>query len=154
MSRALGFAGERPDKEWKEGPDNLWALDDVNYIVWECKNEVELKRVEINKTEAEQMNRSAAWFTKHYPGCKAIHIEVHPTNKVQSAASFLVEVRAMREKELKALLRAVRKFFSAFERLNFNDLSLTHIQNTLSDGALDVDNFLDGGFTQKLMDLK
>jgi replicative superfamily II helicase len=27
LSRALGFAGERPDKEWKEGPDNLWALD-------------------------------------------------------------------------------------------------------------------------------
>jgi replicative superfamily II helicase len=25
LSRALGFAGERPDKEWKEGPDNLWA---------------------------------------------------------------------------------------------------------------------------------
>lgn len=154
LSRALGFAGERPDKEWKEGPDNLWALDDVNFIVWECKNEVDLKRVEINKSEAEQMNRSAAWFTKHYPGCKAVHIEVHPAYKVQSGANFLVEVRAMREKELKALLRAVRKFFDAFERLNFNDLSLTHIQNTLSDAALDVENLLDGGFTHKLMDLK
>jgi replicative superfamily II helicase len=154
LSRALGFAGERPDKEWKEGPDNLWALDDVNFIVWECKNEVDLTRLQINKSEAEQMNRSAAWFTKHYPGCKAVHIEVHPAYKVQSGANFLVEVRAMREKELKALLRAVRKFFDAFERLNFNDLSLTHIQNTLSDAALDVENLLDGGFTHKTMDLK
>lgn len=154
LSRVLGFAGERPDKEWKEGPDNLWALDDINHIVWECKNEVDLSRAEVNKTEAEQMNRSAAWFAKHYPGCKAIYIEVHPTHRVQSAARFLVDVRAMRERELKALTRAVRRFFNAFERLNFKDLSLQHIQNTLGETGLGVDNLLDGGFTHKLMDLK
>ena len=67
ISRALGFAGERPDKEWKEGPDNLWALDDTQYILWECKSEVEIARSDINKREAEQMNRSSAWFEKHYP---------------------------------------------------------------------------------------
>ena len=42
LSRALGFAGERPDKEWKEGPDNLWALDDTRYLVIECKSEVDV----------------------------------------------------------------------------------------------------------------
>ena len=29
LSEALGFAGERPDKTWKEGPDNIWALDET-----------------------------------------------------------------------------------------------------------------------------
>ena len=154
MSRALGFAGERPDKEWKEGPDNLWALDDINYVVWECKSEVDLKRSEINKSEAEQMNRSAAWFQKHYLGCKAIHIEVHPAYQVQSAGHFLVEVRSMRDKELKSLIRATRTFFQSFERINFNDLSLPHIQNQLNAHALDVNNFLDGGFTRKTAELK
>ncbi len=33
ISRAIGFSGERPDKVWKEGPDNLWALDDTQYIL-------------------------------------------------------------------------------------------------------------------------
>lgn len=154
LSRAIGFAGERPDKEWKEGPDNLWSLDDVNYIIWECKSEVDLKRSEINKTEAEQMNRSAAWFQKHYPGCKAVHIEIHPAHQVQSAANFLVEVRAMREKELKAFTRAIRTFFQSFERINFNDLSLPHIQNLLQANAIDAGNLLDGGFTKKTVDLK
>lgn len=149
VSRALGFAGERPDKEWKEGPDNLWALDDVNYIVWECKSEVDLKRTEINKTEAEQMNRSAAWFQKHYPGCKALHIEIHPAYQVQSAANFLIEVRVMREKELKGFVKAARKFFQSFERLNFNDLSLPHIQNLLQEHVLGVPDILDGSFTKK-----
>jgi len=68
ISRALGLAGERPDKEWKEGPDNLWALTDKQYIVWECKSEMGISRAEINKREAEQMNRSSAWFDKHYAG--------------------------------------------------------------------------------------
>ena len=45
LSRALGFNGERPDKEWKEGPDNLWALDAEQYLLWECKNEVESSSV-------------------------------------------------------------------------------------------------------------
>lgn len=154
LSRALGFAGERPDKEWKEGPDNIWALDDINYIVWECKSEVDLRRTEINKSEAEQMNRSAAWFQKHYPGCKAIHIELHPAYQVQSAGHFLVEVRAMRERELKSLISATRKFFQTFERVNFNDLSLPHIQNQINAHALDSSNFLDGGFTKKITELR
>ncbi len=58
ISRAIGFAGERPDKEWKEGPDNLWALDDSQYILWECKNEIKLNRSEINKRKTKQMNQS------------------------------------------------------------------------------------------------
>ena len=53
-SVALGFAGERPDKAWKEGPDNLWALDNTRYLVVECKNEVDVTRAEIKKREAEQ----------------------------------------------------------------------------------------------------
>ncbi len=150
LSRALGLAGERPDKEWKEGPDNLWALDDVNYIVWECKSEVDLKRIEINKSEAEQMNRSAAWFQKHYPGCKSIHIEVHPANQVQSAGYFLVEVRAMRDKELRSFVRAVQSFFREFHRLNFNDLSLPHIQRLIDEHALDIKSLLNGRFTRKV----
>lgn len=154
LSRALGFAGERPDKEWKEGPDNLWALDDVNYIVWECKSEVNIQRSEINKTEAEQMNRSFAWFQKHYPGCIAMCIEVHPAHQVQSAANFLQEVGIMREKELTRFVRAVRAFFKAFEGVKFTDLSLPHIQNLLVANGLTAENLLEGAFVKKPTNIK
>lgn len=63
LSRAIGFAGERPDKQWKEGPDNLWALDTTQYLLWECKSEVDVHRAEIDKREAEQMNRSSTGLT-------------------------------------------------------------------------------------------
>jgi len=100
------------------------------------------------------MNRSAAWFKKHYEGCTAIHIEIHPAYQVQSAAKFLVDVRVMREKELKSFVKAVKEFFQSFQRLNFKDLSLPHIQNLLVQYALDVDNLLGGGFTRSTVDRK
>lgn len=100
------------------------------------------------------MNRSAAWFKKHYEGCTAIHIEIHPAYQVQSAAKFLVDVRVMREKELKSFVKAVKSFFQSFQRLNFKDLSLPHIQTLLVENALDVNNLLEGGFTRKAVDRK
>ncbi|MFW8068310.1 DEAD/DEAH box helicase, partial [Klebsiella pneumoniae] len=52
----IGFVCQRPDKEIRKGPDNLWADVDNQYIMFECKNEVDEDRKEINKDEAGQMN--------------------------------------------------------------------------------------------------
>jgi replicative superfamily II helicase len=153
LSRALGFAGERPDKEWKEGPDNLWALDDTQYLLWECKNEVEITRAEINKREAEQMNRSSAWFDKHYPGMSAKRIIIHPSSTVQSAAAFTHDVEAMRESELKNFVKSAREFFKSFETLNFKDLSTAHIQKMIDAHKLAVPELL-SRYSKKLRNLK
>lgn len=153
ISRALGFAGERPDKEWKEGPDNLWALDASQYILWECKSEVEILRAEVNKREAEQMNRSSAWFDKHYAGMKVKRIVIHPANFVASAAAFTHEVEAMRESELKRFGKHIREFFKSFESVNFKDLSTTHIQKLVDAHGLSVEKLL-SDYTKKLKNLK
>ncbi len=142
LSRALGFAGERPDKEWKEGPDNLWALDDTHYILWECKNEVDINRAEINKRESEQMNRSSAWFEKYYLGLAVKRIIIHPAKKVESAAAFTHEVEVMSEYELKSFLKSIREFFKSFESVNFRDLSCSHIQKLLDSHKLTVNDLL------------
>lgn len=153
ISRALGFAGERPEKEWKEGPDNLWALDDTQYILWECKSEVEIRRAEINKREAEQMNRSSAWFAKHYAGMKVKRVIIHPANFVASAAAFTHEVEATRESELKRLVKRIQEFFKSFESLNFKDLSTAHIQKLVDVHGLSVEKLL-VEYMKKLKNLK
>lgn len=153
VSRALGFAGERPEKEWKEGPDNLWALDDTQYILWECKSEVEMTRAEINKREAEQMNRSSAWFEKHYSGLKVKRVIIHPTHVVASAAAFTHDVEVMRESELKQFVKRIQEFFKSFESLNFSDLSVTHVQQLVNSHKLSVADLL-GSYTKKLKNLK
>lgn len=153
ISVALGFVGERPDKEWKEGPDNLWALDDRQYVMWECKSEVDVKRIEINKREAEQMNRSSAWFDKHYPGMSVTRIIIHPAYVVQSAAAFTHEVEAMRESELKRLVKHIREFFKALEGSDFDDLSVAHIQKLVDAHGLAIPKLL-ADYSKKLKNLK
>lgn len=153
LSRALGFKGERPDKEWKEGPDNLWALDDTRYIVWECKSEVEVTRVEINKREAEQMNRSCAWFGKYYAGSKAKNVIIHPAKTIQKAAALTHDVEVMDEASLKQFIKAVRSFFNAFEAADFNDLSEKHIQKLIDDNKLTVTDLING-YTKTPRNLK
>ena len=153
LSRALGFAGERPDMEWKEGPDNLWALNDTQYLLFECKSEVDITRAEVNKREAEQMNRSSAWFEKHYPGMKVKCIIVHPAGKIESAAAFTHEVAGMRETDLKKLVRSCREFFKSFESQNFKDLSTARIQKMINAHNLAADDLLTS-YSRKLKDLK
>lgn len=153
ISRALGFAGERPDKEWKEGPDNLWALDDTQYILWECKSEVEVNRSEINKREAEQMNRSSAWFEKHYAGMKVKRIIVHPAGAVESAASFTHDVEGVREVELRKLVKKIREFFKSFEAFDFKDMSAVKIQKLIDSHGLSISSLLTDT-TKKLRNIK
>lgn len=153
LSRALGFAGERPDDEWKEGPDNLWALDDSQYLLFECKSEVDVTRAEINKREAEQMNRSSAWFDKHYQGMKVKRLIIHPAGKIESAAAFTHDVAGVREGDLKRLVKAVRGFFKGFEAQNLKDLSEVHIQTLLNAHGLSVGDLLTK-YSRALKDVK
>jgi replicative superfamily II helicase len=153
LSRALGFAGERPDKEWKEGPDNLWALDGTRYLVIESKSEVDVTRAAINKREAEQMNRSAAWFDKHYMGMQAKRLIIHPAKRIESAAAFTHEVEGVTVADLRKLERACREFFKGFEGQNFADLSSQHIQRMVDAHHLSVDDLLTR-YSRKLRDVK
>lgn len=131
LSFALGFKGERPDKIWKEGPDNLWAINDSEYILWECKNDALPNKAKIDKREAEQMNRSCAWFQKHYVGCSAVNIIVHPTHNLESAGAFLSDVVVLKEKSLNRLKNQISNFFKTFEHQDFKDLSEKHINENL-----------------------
>lgn len=142
LSRALGFVGERPDKTWKEGPDNLWALDDKQYILWECKSEVDIKRADINKHETEQMNRSCAWFEKHYPGTAVKNIIIHPSFKVASAAALTHETTATTEKELKLLVKNVQQFFKSLESKSLQDLSPAYLQKLVDAHDLSIGSLL------------
>ena len=78
LASTLGFESDRPCKEWKEGPDNLWGLRDDQYLFFECKSEVNVDRAEIEKRETDQMNRSSAWFRRHYPGSSVTRVLIIP----------------------------------------------------------------------------
>ena len=123
LAEVLGFAGQRPDDEWKEGPDNLWALTDGRYLLFECKNEVLEGRESINKHETGQMNNSIAWFKRHYVGAMLTSIMIIPTRKVNRAAGFNDSVSIMAKKDLEKLIGRVKSFFREFKGFRLDDIS-------------------------------
>jgi len=131
--------GKRPDKEWKAGPDNLWALRDGEYLLIECKSEVHTDRAEINKSETGQMNDAVAWFNKNYAGATSKNLMVIPANKMSSATAFAHDARIMRAKELSKLHGNVRSFFKEFKLVDFRNLSPEAIQKWLGTHDLSTD---------------
>jgi hypothetical protein len=140
LARALGFVGQRPDKEWKAGPDNLWAVRDGEYILLECKSEVGTSRREISKDETGQMNNSAAWFEANYPNAKATLIMIIPTRDLADGAGFIKDVGIMREHNLRKLVHNVKAFFAEFRDLELADISDSKIQSFIDNHHLAVNH--------------
>jgi hypothetical protein len=142
LGRALGFVTQRPDKELREGPDNLWALRDDLYWVVECKNQVDANRKEINKHETGQINNSCAWFKQHYQGAKSKSMMIIWTKTVGAAAGFNEPVRIMTNKKLELLVRNVRAMFDELKGADLQDLSEVKLQNNIERHDLSVDELV------------
>lgn len=142
LGEALGFACEQPDKEWKEGPDNLWRIRDDRCLVIECKSEVTLQRAEIHKRETDQMNKSYAWFTKEYPGVQSECVLIIPPKKLADGASVLQPTSVLQKNGLDKVTKNVRAFFGEFFAQDLHNLSEQNIAQALERHQLGVDHLL------------
>ncbi|MCW3791092.1 DEAD/DEAH box helicase family protein [Paenibacillus sp. LS1] len=131
LGKIVGFETQRPDKEWKEGPDNIWKISDSDYFLVECKNNVSTSRTEINKDETGQMNNACAWFMRNYKDITPKRIMIIPARKISSAAGFTESVQLMRDKHLRLLVNNVRRFFQEFRTFDLSNLSDDRIQRLI-----------------------
>jgi hypothetical protein len=142
LGQALGFETQRPDKEWKQGPDNLWALRDGQYLLVECKNKVDKNRTEINKDETGQMNSSCAWFKKHYGDMASKNLMIIWTRTVGPAGGFNEPVEIVTDPLLARLTRNVRDFFRALRTADLKSLSAKSLQTNLEAYHLTTEDLL------------
>ncbi|HDR6247080.1 TPA: DEAD/DEAH box helicase family protein [Bacillus cereus] len=149
LAKVLGFQSQRPDKQWKEGPDNLWRLEDNAYLLVECKNNVDAERNEINKEETGQMNNACAWFEKINGSVPVKNIMIISTKNVARAAGFNKPVEIMRANKLKSLTQNVRNFYLEFKRLDLNNLSENRIQKLLITYKLTSADFLSDIYSEQ-----
>ena len=129
----LGYVSQRPDQKYQVGFDNLWALPDgVNFIGFECKNEVSTTRDCITKNEVGQMNNHIGWFEKEYGTNRNItYIHIHPTNAISDKANYTREVHVMREKELNKLKKNIKGFIAEFSKYDLKNLTEDFISKAL-----------------------
>lgn len=104
----LGIKGQRPEKDYKEGPDNLWALPNGTFIVTECKNGVTATGG-ISKKDAGQLGQSAAWFGNRYPASQFVPVIIHPERTLGQAASNVVDMRVIDDKALSKVRENLRQ---------------------------------------------
>lgn len=105
----LGISGQRPEKMFNEGPDNLWAMPAGNFLVIEGKNGI-TSGSGISKKDAGQLSQSMEWFVKRYPASSAIPIIIHPDRSLGTAASGVTGMRIMDGPRLEKLRKGLQAF--------------------------------------------
>jgi replicative superfamily II helicase len=109
LAMFIGIAGQRPEKDFKEGPDNLWALNDGTFIVIECKNGVTATGG-ISKKDAGQLGQSMEWFSSKYSSSEAAPVIIHPEKRLGQGASSVSEMRVIDDKCLERLKAKLKAF--------------------------------------------
>jgi hypothetical protein len=113
VARVIGISSSRPEKTTGRGPDCLWLGPDGTFLVIEAKDEVELGRTELHKSETEQLIHSLEWFKQEYPGKAARPLVVHPAVATAHAAVFPTDGRVITPDVLDNFVSAVRCFVIA-----------------------------------------
>lgn len=136
----LGFISERPDKEIKKGPDNLWCGVSNEFFLFECKSEVNIDRNDINKHEVAQMNSHCGWFESQYGESPVKRIMIIPTKNVSYHGDFTHNVEIMRRGKLKSLRANVKSFFKEFSKYEIDSVSNDNLQDLINLHKLDMDS--------------
>ena len=143
VGEALGFLSQRPDKEIKKGPDNLWCGIESQYLLFECKNEVALDRAEITKDEAGQMNTHCGWFDETYgTEVKCKRILIIPTRKLSYQANFTHDIYIINKAKLNQLKTNIKNFFKEFEQYSWGEITSEKIQSFLDMHKLDISDLV------------
>lgn len=113
VAAIIGIHSSRPDKEGvKGGPDNLWAVDNLEYFVIECKSGVKPDIMAISKSDCSQLLSSIQWFENTYAGnhFKCHPIIIHKVAVLDAAAAPDPCMRIMTEDLLNQFKRAIKAF--------------------------------------------
>jgi hypothetical protein len=148
LGSALGFLSQRPEKEFKKGPDNLWCGVKNQYFLFECKNKVEETRDRIYKYETGQMNNSCGWFKENYGDDDVKNIMIIQTRNLAPEANFNDEVEIMRKGKLNSLKHNILSFFKEFRNQSIEDITDEKINELINFHELDIDS-LKTKYTEK-----
>ena len=110
----LGFKGQRPEVEFRRGPDVIWEVGELKYFVFECKNGVKEDVKNINKHDCNQLNGSGVWFTDNYgQAFRFTPILIHRVVQIEHAASLNEKTKIIDEEKLVLLRKNILEFIKS-----------------------------------------
>ena len=112
LAEHLGFAAQRPEQEMGRGPDDLWLLGGLSFLVIECKSASQSE--DISKEDMAQLSQALDWFKETYDDtCDATPVLVHPSRYLHHQASARAGSRIMTFEKLANLRDSACEFASA-----------------------------------------
>lgn len=112
----LGFSAQRPEREIGLGPDVLWGLGDMAYLVIECKSGAEADS--IPRADMAQLSQSMDWFEEAYSSCAATPVLIHPSRKLHGKATASSGCRILTFDKLKKLRAVINTFATSIAHSN------------------------------------
>lgn len=109
LGTLLGFATQRPEKLYSQGPDVLWLLNNNIGLVIEAKSGKKDENY-INKKDYGQLLTSGEWFKAKYPGYGSILISVLPNPK-KTQSIVIQEAKALTFDKINELIAHSRQLF-------------------------------------------
>lgn len=141
LGDAIGLMSQRPEREFEEGPDNLWKLPNGSFLVIECKNGSQAQDG-IAKADLGQLGQSLEWFDGKYGTNEDVTpMIIHPRSNVGPQASAIAGCRVMDGHRLRLLKAA----FVAFVKSVANEDVLSdpsRVQERLSAHQLSGEQFV------------
>lgn len=114
----LGFGSQMPEDDYGKGPDNIWSLGGLKYLVIECKSGA-TSAEKISKHDCNQLTGSMVWFGKQYDkSCSATPIMVHPKVVPENAATIHPDARIITVEKLTNLAENLRGYTRAIGEAN------------------------------------
>lgn len=108
LAPLLGAEGTRPEKEYGQGPDDLWLWPDISLVI-EAKTQNEDS---LHKRDAGQLLQSMEWFKESYKARAApIPVVVAKVSLSDQNANFPSGARIIMPKHMRSLLNSVEQFF-------------------------------------------
>jgi hypothetical protein len=103
VGKHFGFKTQRPEKEKTAKLDVLWAIGNLQYVLFPCKSGASSDA--ISKQYADQASGNMNWFTQTYgPGCLGTVVIAHPSTILSKDAYAPNSTRVI-DKEALAKLR-------------------------------------------------
>ncbi|MFE5957018.1 MULTISPECIES: helicase C-terminal domain-containing protein [Streptomyces] len=105
LGRHLGFRSDRPEKIFKMGPDNRWALTSDQHAIIELKTGSTSDS--ISKDDADQLGGSVRWHESIAPGVRAQPVMLHPSSTLHKQSPPMPGLRVVTPTKLDELREAV-----------------------------------------------
>lgn len=109
LGEHIGFQAQRPEREIGNGPDVLWLLGDLAFLVIECKSGATTDT--ISRHDIAQLSHSVDWFDSVYDSSVTVTpVLVHPSRQLDAAATARAGTRVITFDRFALLREAVQRF--------------------------------------------